>query len=115
MDPTTNPWVFANEGDSSHNFFPGQKIYIKRVVIFGGDADGNVMLLDTDGTLRKQAGSIYGTEPSNQQDPRIVAEGLIAADSRTEVDMDTRVRGLFLDDIPDGGKVEVYHGTEDGS
>ena len=110
MDPTTNPWVFANEGDSSHNFFPGQKIWINWLVIHGGPAAGNVMLLDTDGTLRQQAGSRHGIEPSNQMDPRVVTEGPVTADSRTEVLVDRYVRGLFLDDIPDGGKVLVWHG-----
>ena len=114
MDPTTNPWVFSNENDSSHIDYPGQKIWIKRVVIFGGPADGNVMLLDHDGVQRAEAGGSgrHALEPGNQVDPRIVAEGSIAADTRTEVYMNRYVRGLFLDDIPDGGKVEVHHGRE---
>ena len=111
MDVTRNPWVFDSVGDSSHDVFPGQKIFVKRAIVYGGDADGNVMLLDTDGTLREGPGR-HNAEPQNQLDPQPVVEGLVAAQTRTEVNIGHYVRGLFLDDIPDGGKVEVYHGRE---
>ena len=102
---TRNPWVFENVGDSSHDVFPAQKIFVKRAVVYGGDADGNVMLLDTDGDdSRLQAGN--GRETTGQLDPQPVVEGLVAAQTRTEVLIGHYVRGLFLDDIPEGGKVE---------
>ena len=97
-------------GDTSHLALPGQHIFIKRIVIFGGPNDGNVMLLDIDGSTSVK--DAKAREVSIGKDPRIVAEGLVAADSRTEVLFGYKVRGLFLDDIPDGGKVEVYHGSE---
>ncbi len=112
MDVTRNPWILDAIGDSSHDVFPNQKIFIKTLVIFGGPNDGNLMLLDHDGVLRDGVGSRHHAEPQNQVDPRVVAEGEVAADSRTEVAMNTRVRGLFLDDLPAGAKVEVYHGSE---
>ena len=111
MDPTTNPFVLDVIGDTSHDDYPGQKIYIRTLVIFGGSSDGNLMLLDTDGALREEAGTRHGAEPQNQKDPRIVAQGEVASDSRTEVVVNAYVRGLFLDDVPAGGKVEVHHGV----
>ncbi len=89
-----------------------QHIFVKKVVVSGGPADGNVNLLDTDGVLRFAPGRHDG-EPQNQLDPRVVVSGAVAADSRTEYCLGYRVRGLFLDDVPEGGKVEVYHGSED--
>lgn len=112
MDPTNNPFILDLIGDSSHVDYPGQKIFVKRLVCFGGPLDGNVNLLDHDGVLREETGTRHGAEPQNQKDPRIILNGQVAADSRTEIVVNAYVRGLFLDDIPAGGKVEVYHGVE---
>ncbi len=110
MDGSANPFVFSVKGDSSHTINPGQKFYISRLVIFGGDADGNMTLLTGDGTTSFL--DARGREVNAGFDPHIIAEGEVAAQTRTEVILNRRVRGIYLDDLPDGGKVEVYHGTE---
>ena len=110
MEASANPFVFSVKGDSSHTINPGQKFYITRLVFFGGPADGNIALMTGDGTTEIK--DSLGREVNAGFDPHIIAEGLVAADSRTEITLNRSVRGIYLDDVPPGGKVEVYHGVE---
>ena len=104
-----NQFTMDAGGDSSHDNFPGQHIWVNEIHIYGGDNDGNLMLLDTNGTLRAGPGR-HEAEERNQLDPRIIASGNIVSDTFTRVPINRKVRGLFLDDIPDGGKLEIYVG-----
>ena len=103
-----NQFVMENPGDSSHDNFPGQQIYVGEVHLYGGDDDDNVLLLDTDGQPYEPGST---NKNGIQLDPQVIASGTISASTYTRVPVNRRVRGLFLDDIPVGGKVEVYHGA----
>lgn len=99
------------EGDNTHLELPNQSIYIQRIDVYGGPADGDLCLLDHDGELREGPGR-HNAHPDNQVDPRPILATGVAADSYTSIEIHGRRRGAFLSNIPTGGKIEIILGGE---
>ncbi len=110
MNMQENPITFDTVGDITHDEWPNQHVYIKRMHIYGGAATGNLMILDHEGHTVREGGNRHSAEPVNLRDPRIIFNSSVANDSFTVIEVNKEYRGIYLEDIPAGGKVDVYHG-----
>lgn len=108
MDTAANPLVFSVIGENTMDDAYNKHYFVQRIVIYGGASDGNLMFLNHDGDGDRVNDKGYAI--SQTIDPVVISEGLVGASTRTETVVNRPFKNFFLDDIPDGGKVEVFYG-----
>jgi hypothetical protein len=106
------PWRLDNIGDSTHDTFEEvypQHIDVIRIIIYPPTADGNVMILDTDGADSRWTTAKKTIEDTN---PRIIFNDEIdSTELPRVVELNGRVRGIHIEDIPAGAYIEVFYGV----
>lgn len=112
INATSNPLWLESPGDGTWDQWPNQKIYVRRIDIYGGDGNGDFLLLDQHGQDAVAGGMRAAGEPQNARDPVIILNGRVAASSFTSVEFNKSYRGLYLEDIPVGAKLAVHIGAE---
>ena len=111
MNIADNPWSFQAQGETTLDEYPNLPVFIKRLHIYGGSATGNLMILDHEGHTLREGGGRHVAETVNLRDPQIVHNSSITNDSFTVMEINQYVNGLFVDDIPPGARVDVFHGA----
>ncbi len=112
INANSNPLWLESPGDGTWDQYPNQKIFVRRIDIYGGDANGDFLLLDHQGHNPVDGGMLHAGEAQNARDPQIILNGSVAAGTFTSLEYNKSYRGLYLEDIPAGAKLAVHIGTE---